>query len=87
MKQYIIIPLFYFLSLIFLLFSLKMGIRLPTGAIMWQHSASALAIKKAGPILRTGDSATTVQANRHVYEPRRSCKRCLSMSDYSRVSR
>ena len=28
MKQYIIIPLFYFLSLIFLLFSLKMGIRL-----------------------------------------------------------
>lgn len=29
MKQYIIIPLFYFLSLIFLLFSLKMGIIVP----------------------------------------------------------
>ena len=36
MKQYIIIPLFYFLSLIFLLFSLKMGIRLPLPFVSWQ---------------------------------------------------
>lgn len=35
MKQYIIIPLFYFLSLIFLLFSLKMGIRLPLLPSVW----------------------------------------------------
>ena len=41
MKQYIIIPLFYFLSLIFLLFSLKMGIRLPTPSVPWQAGKPA----------------------------------------------
>ncbi len=47
MKQYIIIPLFYFLSLIFLLFSLKMGIRLPLPFCQWQAGKPGCLISSA----------------------------------------